>query len=147
VRRFAEFAGWPWQWSSAQVEAWIAAGGWAHSTVRSYQGGGTGGGLAAQGVVGHVSATRVCSSWCMAGGFAGGRRRCWMWPISRSIRPRRGFPTPEALLRLAGAVLVEAHDEWQTTDRRYLSEATMALLTEPAPQEGSSHPGTDDSQI
>jgi len=38
VRRFAEFAGWPWQWSSAQVEAWIAAGGWAHSTVRSYQG-------------------------------------------------------------------------------------------------------------
>jgi integrase/recombinase XerC len=38
VRRFAEFGGWPWQWSSAQVEAWIAAGGWAHSTVRSYQG-------------------------------------------------------------------------------------------------------------
>ncbi|HET9247343.1 MAG TPA: tyrosine-type recombinase/integrase [Xanthobacteraceae bacterium] len=38
VRRFAEFGGWPWQWTSAQVEAWIAAGGWAHSTVRSYQG-------------------------------------------------------------------------------------------------------------
>jgi putative transposase len=46
------------------------------------------------------------------------------------------FPNPEALLRLAGAVLVEAHDEWQTTDRRYLSEATMALLTAPTPQEG-----------
>src|SRR4051794_11271195 len=43
------------------------------------------------------------------------------------------FPNPEALLRLAGAVLVEAHDEWQTTDRRYLAEATMALLTTPTP--------------
>lgn len=38
------------------------------------------------------------------------------------------FPNPEALLRLAGAVLVEAHDEWQATDRRYLGETTMALL-------------------
>jgi putative transposase len=50
------------------------------------------------------------------------------------------FPNPEALLRLAGAVLVEAHDEWQTTDRRYLAEATMALLVNPPPQEGVATP-------
>ena len=45
------------------------------------------------------------------------------------------FPNPEALLRLAGAVLVEAHDEWQATDRRYLGETTMALLTSPPTDE------------
>ena len=50
------------------------------------------------------------------------------------------FPNPEALLRLAGAVLVEAHDEWQTTDRRYLAEATMALLVAPEQQDGVATP-------
>jgi putative transposase len=40
------------------------------------------------------------------------------------------FPNPQALLWLAGAVLVEAHDEWQVSDRRYLSEGSMALLTQ-----------------
>lgn len=39
------------------------------------------------------------------------------------------FPNPEALLRLAGAVLVEAHDEWQTSDRRYLAEGSMAQIS------------------
>ena len=38
------------------------------------------------------------------------------------------FPNPAALLRLARAVLVEQHDEWEAADRRYLSEASMAAL-------------------
>jgi putative transposase len=39
------------------------------------------------------------------------------------------FPNPAALLRVAGAVLVEAHDEWQVSaERRYLSERSMALI-------------------
>lgn len=38
------------------------------------------------------------------------------------------FRSPAALLRLAGSVLVEAHNEWQVADKRYLSEATVALL-------------------
>ena len=41
------------------------------------------------------------------------------------------FPNPQALLRLAGAVLAEQHDEWAvTSDRRYLSEASMKLITD-----------------
>jgi transposase-like protein len=42
------------------------------------------------------------------------------------------FPNPPALARLAGAVLAEAHDEWQVADKRYLSEGSMALIN-PAP--------------
>src|SRR3954465_11916054 len=50
------------------------------------------------------------------------------------------FPNPAALLRLAGAVLVEAHDEWQVSDRRYLSEGSMALLNRPTPTKEVAQP-------
>ena len=39
------------------------------------------------------------------------------------------FPNPAAMLRPAGAVLIEIHHEWQVSDRRYLSEGSMAQLT------------------
>ena len=43
------------------------------------------------------------------------------------------FPNPAALHRLTACVLIEAHDEWQVAERRYLSEGSMALLTPPEP--------------
>jgi putative transposase len=50
------------------------------------------------------------------------------------------FPDDAAVLRLAGAVLIEAHDEWQVAERRYLSEGSMAKLVatgddDPRPKE------------
>jgi hypothetical protein len=47
-------------------------------------------------------------------------------------------PNPAALLRLAGAVLVEQHDEWDAGERRYFSEASMHAL-ETINQLGTDH--------
>ena len=38
------------------------------------------------------------------------------------------FPNEAAVLRLAGAVLLEVHDEWAIAERRYLAEGSMSLL-------------------
>jgi putative transposase len=52
--------------------------------------------------------------------------------VNKEIKRRTNvvglFPNEAGVLRLAGSVLLEVHDEWQVTDRRYLSEGSMAKL-------------------
>jgi len=53
--------------------------------------------------------------------------------VNKEIKRRTNvvgiFPNEAAIARLAGSVLLEVHDEWQISERRYLSEGSMAKLS------------------
>jgi putative transposase len=65
--------------------------------------------------------------------------------VNKEIKRRTNvvgiFPNELGVLRLAGSVLIEVHDEWQVTERRYLSEASMAKLFE------TSNDGADGKEV
>lgn len=72
--------------------------------------------------------------------FTGFPQRHWrqIWStnplerVNKEIKRRTDvvgvFPNPAALLRLAGSVLIEQHDEWEAGDHRYFTEASMPEL-------------------
>jgi putative transposase len=65
--------------------------------------------------------------------------------VNKEIKRRTNvvgiFPNEAGVLRLAGSILLEVHDEWQVAERRYLSEASMAKLSE------IDNHGADDKEV
>ena len=56
------------------------------------------------------------------------------------------FPNDAALIRLAGALLLEQNDEW-LVGRRYLSEASMQLAATPTTSEPERFDATPSTSI
>jgi len=48
--------------------------------------------------------------------------------LKRRCRVVGIFPNEASVIRLGGAVLLDVHDEWVSTERRYFSESSMAKL-------------------
>lgn len=57
--------------------------------------------------------------------------------IKRRSRVVGIFPNDASVIRLIGAIMIDLHDEWVASDRRYLSEGSMAILYEDCDTEPS----------
>lgn len=106
VRRFAEFTQcYPWAWSPAQLESWVAASRWAHSTVRLYQQA-----LAAFGE--YLADERY--GWpatCLARVGAAPVRLCYPDNTVRHVADYEGRPARRPLSRVELQALFDAADE------------------------------------
>ncbi|EUA05399.1 tyrosine-family recombinase/integrase [Mycobacterium kansasii 824] len=107
VRRFVEFTGgWPWSWTAGQLESWIATGGWAHSTVRSYQGAVA------------VFLEYVCDNrygWVVECEQRVGARPaqiCHEWNTARHVCEYEGRPARRPLTRAELQAFFDAADDW-----------------------------------